>query len=372
MSDQKQLAAEARVLSGESWDAFCDALKAIGKQVVQAETAPDNLLDRAEGYRYLARLTRSALDSFLEAADTQAPVFTRGVHETIKLGMDNPDNIYLTAPVNGNYRYRITGTRGSVHYLGFGAQAGGYGKTASLDTDGALDAANMQINADGSFEIIASKEKPAAGNWLPMSENTRLIQVRQTRMHHKTEVPAQVFIERIDGPNQPRPFAPWRIDQGLKGAAMFVGGSAQVFAKWTEDFRTRPNTAPRFDPQVALAAGGDPNIAYYHGYFQLADDEVLVLEFTPPVCDFWNVQLGNYWLESLDYRYFPVHINKGTASYRADGSVQAVISREPIKHPNWLDSCGRNEGTFCVRWVRAESHPDPVVRVAKRHEFEGV
>lgn len=153
---------------------------------------------------------------------------------------------------------------------------------------------------------------------------------------------------------------------------MFVGGSAQVFAKWTEDFRSRPNTAPRFDPQVALAAGGDPNIAYYHGYFQLADDEVLVIELTPPECDFWNLQLGNYWLESLDYRYFPVHINKGTANYRADGSVQAVISRTPLKHPNWLDSCGRNEGTFCVRWVRAESHPDPVVRVAKRSDFEGV
>lgn len=182
-----------------------------------APTAPTNALDRAEGWRYLARLTRGALESFLEAADTQAPEFSRAVHETIKMGMDNPDNIYLAAPVNGNYTYRITGTRGTVHYLGFGAQAGGYGKTSSLDTSGYLEAKDMQINADGSFEIIASST-PQSGNWLKMTPESRLIQVRQTRIDHKKEIPAQVKIERIDGPNQPRHLSAERVDKALMGA----------------------------------------------------------------------------------------------------------------------------------------------------------
>ncbi len=57
-----------RVMSGESWEDFCDALKGAG-QTILAEGSPDNPLDRAEGYRYLSRLTRAALEAFLEYAD---------------------------------------------------------------------------------------------------------------------------------------------------------------------------------------------------------------------------------------------------------------------------------------------------------------
>jgi hypothetical protein len=366
MSDKND--ALARVMDGTSWDAFCDALKKAGRDVVLAASAPDNPLDRAEGYRYLARLTRAALDANFEAADTQAPVFRRPVHETIKIGMDNPDNIYLAANVNGNYTYRIRGKRGTVHYLGFGAQAGGYGKTGSLDTDGYLEATDMQINADGSFEIIASAtEQP--GNWLKMTPNTRLIQVRQTRLDHAREIPADVTIERIDGANQPRAFEPSRVDGALQGAALFVHGTAAVFAQWTEGFKKHINELPRFNPDVALRAGGDPHIAYYHSYFKIADDEALVIELVPPQCQFWNFQLANYWLESLDYRFFPVHLNKHTAQYRKDGSVRIVIAKTNPGVKNWMDTCGRNEGTMCVRWIRAESHPQPQTKLVKLAEL---
>jgi hypothetical protein len=371
MSDKND--ALARVVDGSSWDAFCDALKKAGHDVVLAASAPDNALDRAEGFRYLARLTRAALDANFEAADTQAPVFRRPVHETIKIGMDNPDNIYLAANVNGNYTYRIRGKRGTVHYLGFGAQAGGYGKTGTLDTDGYLEATDMQIAADGSFEIIASAaEQP--GNWLKMTPNTRLIQVRQTRLDHAREIPADVTIERIDGPNQPRAFDPARVDGALQGAAMFVHGTAAVFAQWAEGFKKHTNELPRFNPDVALRAGGDPHIAYYHSYFKIADDEALVIELTPPQCQFWNFQLANYWLESLDYRFFPVHLNKHTAHYRKNGTVRIVIARTNpgvacLKEGNWLDTCGRNEGTMCVRWIRADSHPQPQTKLVKIAEL---
>ena len=364
MSDAKQAEALAKLISGESWDVFCDGLKEAGKAVVQADTAPDNALDRAEGYRYLARLTRAALESFLEASDTQAPEFRRPVHETIKMGMDNPDNIYLAAPVNGKYTYRISGQRGTVHYLGFGSQAGGYGKTGSLDTTGFLEAADMHIEDDGSFEVIASTE-PQPGNWLAMSEDSRMIQVRQTRLDHVNEVPAQVSITRIDGANKPRPFDPARMDNALASAAFFVHATSDLFRQWTEDFKSHTNTLPRFDPAKAAQAGGDPNIAYYHSYFDIQDDEALVIDLTPPTCDFWNFQLGNYWLESLDYRYFPVHLNKLSAHYHDDGSVRIIVSKTDPRLPNWMDTCGRNQGTLCVRWIRAESHPEPKTQLLK-------
>jgi hypothetical protein len=97
----------------------------------------------------------------------------------------------------------------------------------------------------------------------------------------------------------------------------------------------------------------------------LADDEALVVTLTPPECDFWNFQLANYWLESLDYRFRKIHVNKHTAVYRPDGSVEIVVATQDPGHPNWLDSCGHRRGTMCVRWIRAKTHPDPQTRVVK-------
>ncbi len=352
----------------DAWAAFCDALKAAGQNIIEAPSTPDNALDKAEGYRYLARLTRAGLESFLESSDSQVPEFRRPVHETIKMGMDNPDNIYLSAPINGKQRYRIWGQRNTVHYLGFGTQAGGYGKTGNLETTGYLEAQDMEIAADGSFEIIVSSERPeGVRNWLPARADSRMVQVRQTHMLRKTERAAEVHIELLDTPAQPRHFSPERLAPALQGAAQFVAGTAHVFKQWVEGMRQHPNTLPRFDPDVAFKAGGDPHIAYYHSWFDLADDEALLISFTPPECQHWNFQLANYWLESLDYRYWPVHLNKGTAHYEADGSVRIIVSKTAPSTPqaNWLDTCGRNHGSMCLRWIKAATQPQPQCQVIK-------
>jgi hypothetical protein len=52
-----------------------------------------------------------------------------------------------------------------------------------------------------------------------------------------------------------------------------------------------------------------------------------------------------------------------------DGSVQLVVSAEDPGHPNWMDSAGHDHGTMCVRWVRADSHPEPRCRVVKLAEL---
>ncbi len=307
MADDQE--ALARVMDGRTWDDFCDTLKSAGA-VVLAKSVPADAFDRAEGWRYLTRLLRSALETFIEASDAQAPAFQRTTNETVKMGMDSPDNVYQNAPVNGNYTYRIWGRRGTVHYLGFGTQAGNYGATGSLSTTGYLEAKDMKLGPGGSFEIVASATKPEGDvNWLPMKPETRMIQVRQTRLDHANEVIAEIQIRRSDGPATPRPLDPARFDRMLQGAAKFVGGSAGLFNSWAADWQKHANQLPRFPHEKAFAAGGDPNIAYYHSYWKLADDEALVVELAPPECDFWNFQLANHWLESLDYRFHKIHVN---------------------------------------------------------------
>ena len=90
--------------------------------MVSIAAAPPSERNLAEGYRYLSRMLRAGLESFLESGDSAFPELRCPVHETIKMGADNPDNYYVSASVNGRYSYRIRGQRGSIHYLSFAAQ----------------------------------------------------------------------------------------------------------------------------------------------------------------------------------------------------------------------------------------------------------
>ena len=356
-------AAEARVADGSAWVEFCDTLKLAGNAILD-ETSPRTAFDRAEGLRYLSRLVRAGFETFLENADPYAPELRRNAHETIKMGADNPDNHYLSAPISGDCEYRIRGTRGSVHYLGIGTQEGGYGSTGSLQTSGYLDASDMEIGPDGSIDVAVSvREQP--GNWLRMSPRSRLVIVRQTFLDRARETPAALKIERTDGPHVPRPLTPSAVDRGLRGAAMFVAGCAQLFNQWVAGFLQHTNELPMFDPAVATAAGGIPDCIYYHSYWRLGRDEALVIEVTPPRCDYWNFQLNNHWMESLDYRYHRIALNKHDAVLEGDGSVRIVVAHQDPGHPNWLETAAHDRGTMCLRWIRADEHPTPRTRVVK-------
>jgi hypothetical protein len=137
----------------QAWSQFCRALEKAG-EVVLSEGAPDTPLDRAEGYRYLARLTREMLYSCLDNADPDFPRF----HELdlVKIGADNPDNVYLSANIRGDRTYRITGTRGTIAYFSIGSKANRYAKDGTMASTGELSDADLVIAPDGTVEIIAS------------------------------------------------------------------------------------------------------------------------------------------------------------------------------------------------------------------------
>lgn len=354
---------EQRIMSGTTWDEFCDTLKAAG-QVIMRETSPANPLDRAEGFRYLARITRAVTEAFIEYADPLAPVLFRPIHETAKMGADNPDNYYQHATIGGAHRYRISGTRGTVRYLAFGTYKGNYSMGGSTGETGYLESGDMAIGPDGRFEITVSAEK-APGNWLPMTAETSSIIVRQSFGNRAKETIADLRIERIGGDGRPTTATAASIDAALTVSSKLVFGAATLFANWAEGFAKHTNELPLFDPATSLAAMGDPNITYYHSYWKLADDEALVIEVTPPSCQCWNFQLNNHWMESLDYRYYPVWVNQDLARQRPDGSVRIIVAHRDPGRDNWIDTVGHRQGTMLLRWVKAETKPQPATRVVK-------
>ncbi len=347
-----------RITTGKAWDEFCDQLKAAGAALMYPGT-PRDPFQQAEGVRYLSRLTRAGLEAFVEYNDPAFPVFRRLVHETVKMGADNPDNYYFNACISGKNEYRIYGNRNTVHYLGFFTQNGNYATTGGLKPCGTLEHSAMHIEEDGSFEIILSKTSKGL-NWLKTEDETSLVLIRQTFADRTKETPATIFIENLDGHKTPEPLTPAMIDEGLKTAALFVAGVPLLFSRWAKGFQKHTNKLPQFDEGISNAAGGDAHIIYYHSHWKLRPDEALLIEVKPPDCDMWNFQLNNYWMESLDYRYFTICINQSTARYQPDGSLRVIVAHRDPGLPNWIDTCSHSEGTMCWRWNRLKPGEKPV------------
>ena len=358
--------ANQRIVSGKAWEEFCDTLKAAGAAMVFPGT-PKDPFSQAEGYRYLTRLTRAGLMAFVEYADPNAPVLHRVADEVTKLGADSPDNYYQTAALDGKFDYLIRGKRNTVTYLGFGTQVGHYGQGGGMPPSGYIEADEIEMDADGNFELTLSST-PHEKNWLPMVPDTGTLIVRQTFSDRQAEIPADLTISRVnceDAERSPSNLTAKRLDDGLRSASTLVAGASLLFAKWVNDFQKHSNQLPMFDPDRSNNAGGDPNIIYYHSHWKLAEDEALVIEVTPPECEFWNFQLSNYWMESLDYRFHNIHTNNHLAHYETDGSVRIIVAHQNPHRPNWLNTTGHTSGTMCFRWVRAEDHPQPQTRTIK-------
>jgi hypothetical protein len=361
---------DQRVVTGKSWSEFCDHLKAAGN-VLLSPGAPGDPFQQAEGIRYLSRLTRAGLEAYLEYQDPLYPELRRMVHETVKMGADNPDNYYQNAQISGKYSYQIVGKRNTVDHISFHTQNGNYGTTGGLAPCGKIDNHDLAVEPDGSFEITVSKER-AGKNWLKIEDETTLLMVRQTFSDRFNELPADLKVINTMVDQKPGGLTTRQVDEGLKTASMFVGGASLLFTRWANGFKKHVNQLPQFDPETSNAAGGDESIIYYHSYWKLETDEALVIEVAPPACNSWNFQINNFWMESLDYRYHNICINKHTASYTAEGSIRVIVTHDDPCLPNWIETAHHMEGTMCWRWYRIHQGSRPVqpsCRVLKTTEL---
>jgi hypothetical protein len=105
--------ATAKVIDGTAWNEFCTLLAKAGA-VVTREDLDTTPFDRAEGLRYLTRLLTAGFTSFVEATGPAHPVF-RALPDVVKMGLDNPDNHYVSASIDARRDYRIRGHRHTIH-----------------------------------------------------------------------------------------------------------------------------------------------------------------------------------------------------------------------------------------------------------------
>ena len=107
--------------------------------------------------------------------------------------------------------------------------------------------------------------------------------------------------------------------------------------------------------------GATDNVTVW-GSWDLADDEALIIEVTPPPALYWSLSIGNQWWETIDYARHQSSLN-GHQAVLDDGVFRAVVAHRDPGVANWLDTAGKRRGPGMVRWVRADAAPVPTTRV---------
>ena len=366
MTDRDYSADDA--LLTRAWDQFCDQLKAAGR-IPFRDGVPVGDLSRSAGFRCLAQNIGLGMQFFLENEDPLHPELLHYFDPIRKQGGDNPDAVYVGAPINGTDTYRIHGYRGTARYFAVtvvetGNTPWGGGVASSLFSQ------DLHVEDDGSFELICSPD-PHPGNWLKTTPNTFRVTFRQFFADWESERPMHASIERISGEPAPKAVMdPERLQRGLDTVSRWVGDSLTYWADMIERWKIQPNTFLSYrqldDNAIDATPGGEPLIAYW----QLPVDEALVIRVTPPDAHYWAVEFGNYWWCSMDYRSILSNTNCHYARLEDDGELILVVSHVDTGHANWLDPAGFKEGYVTVRWMQADHYPIPRATQVKLAELE--
>jgi len=367
--------ASSRLLSGKAWDDFCDTLKVAGR-MVEEFPADTSDLDRAEWYRYLTRLARNGFERFVENCEPERPRL-RDAPWRQSINVQCPDQDHLLCEfINGEHEYRIRGNRGTLPYFVMAAWSApqpddlgarnwaerGVAGLAEFDptnltTTAFLMSDDIDFDANGDFDVIVSRQ-PRDGNWLALRDDSVGVLVRTVHHDRAAEIPPTMRIERLDAP-APRPVGPKDVSQGLAKAGQVVLGYAeQVRDWWANKLPDEPNRIV-FSEGTYLSNGGVLDRLHGFGRWKKPAEDALVVQFNPPECEYWSLQICNLWHENLDvYEDGQGYITKFNARYESDGSVRAVIAdADPGIGGNWIDSFAHTTGVFSLRLIKPTEGP---------------
>lgn len=103
------------------------------------------------------------------------------------------------------------------------------------------------------------------------------------------------------------------------------------------------------------------------GYFQLADDEALVVNIDLKGFEYFNVPVYNDWTLTNNYWDEQTALNIAQSVPHLDETYTLVVSKEePIVAglggvANWISTGGLNQGTFSARFMLGDPEKPPTI-----------
>lgn len=355
-----ELAPHAR----EAWTAVRSMLDDMTQMVHDdAETE----LELLEGLRVLGRITALCSELSLDV-DVEAPWFFPMNSEARFVGGPNPDGEYHLAMISGEHRYRVTGTRGSVAYIGFQILAG-RGLTPRRMAAYVSDT-ELAVDDQGRFQFVLSSEKPSTdelggSNWVQIPEDASAVVVRQYIADPIEETPASFSIEPLDQLGSPPVPTDDVLAQQLTAMAWTIWKLATLHRTIKPELLDLPNVLVTAAAADLGAADTTPDNLYMIGTFRLAPDEALVIDLDPPQTRYWSITIENIWHECIDVRRRRSSLTNANAAVGDEGRARVVVAADDPGVANWLDTGGRHRGFVILRWLDNFATPDVRANVVK-------
>jgi hypothetical protein len=318
----------------------------------------DRELDTHEAIRHLLRDINFGHSAYVEA-DYENPAFAKmGATSRINFQEPSPDCMYHSVILHSDYRYRITGNRGSASvfqlavYNGHACDLIGW-KTHTLvnnfDQPDKL-AANQRIN------IVLSRTKPAdLGDalWMELPEGPSELHSRQYYGDWETQEPANLMI---------------RMESQTFPAKLLTRETAETrFNRLVDLLRVHTNFyragveahlkhGPNEIDQLVIP-GAFEGTSYFPGHFRCKSDQAVIIETEDPGSHYWNTALYQMQFENCDWWARSSSFNFAQVHTDVDGKVRFVASWKDPGVPNWLDTSGRVLNLIAFRFFRPTKTP---------------
>jgi hypothetical protein len=393
-----------------AWDDLIRGLSEARSAMKDPENFPPPPGDRnnAEGYRYLL----GHLHRLIETELQQDPAFPYIQHHpslVSKYTIENPDCSYLYAPIKPGILYRLTGRAADVshwrgarnpsarryapNYVIFEAHTVAPGDSGSVRenadgskaTIGKLDSSEMQVNPDGTFEILLGPERPPgyAGNFIATTakegsivqrgdvlkedKHAHRLYIRELFADWNKEDPLDdLYIERVGAEGQ---YPKIRTAEDTAAQLRQLGQLIKNHMRYWTALYSQPLDPSLLPPQhksrslpindlfkpranTTKAGGGQSTNAMTAGIFELKDDQVLAIEFDLAAePDQIGFQLANYWGESYDYANRVTSLNHMQSYRSSDGIYRYVVCARDPGIQNWTDTAGHASGYMTIRFT---------------------
>jgi hypothetical protein len=347
---------------------FAQAI-AEAEQIIRTAPHVRTEQDLAEGLEYLAGSIKASLH-MAWAYDRDFPFFAASTGPYTKLGLDNPDTLYFSANIRDDAEYVVTGHRGTTADLSFQILGGDYTPARSPDSLAAFDDRDIEIGADGTYELRFGPARSDAGsNHFTLGQGSAMLLAREVFSDWENERPGEIRIHRADTlGSAPPPSTPETMAKRYDVAGRMLLSRLRTFLAFPEwhylKLPVNTMTEPRPTP------GGLATQYSSVGHYDLDDDQVMVITVPAAareVAPYQGFQLGSMWYISLDYINHQTSLNADQARVDPDGRIRLIVGERDPGLANWIERTGHRRGYLQFRWQRLtrELKPDdgPTVEV---------
>ena len=297
-------------------------------------------------------------------SDPLHPAFLPGAGYHQRMGMPNPDTVYLTAAIDGAGTYQLTGDRGTAPDVSLMPMGGP--TAAGLKTYPAIDLATFELDADGRLDIVLSARQPDghSGQWFEIAPDVRSLMLRSVSDDWGQHRDPGLAITRLDSPSRRQRPSPDALAASLAGLVPMVEGMLTFGMRKVASLRAGGfvNAVTTVDYS---AGGGLAGQWYHEGVFEVPDGKALVVEADlRGGVDTLSLALTDALGCTLDWANAQTSLNRTQAHLDDDGILRFVLSGEDPGVANWLDTMGHAVGVMQFRWTGSPEAPPLSFRLA--------